>query len=243
MLTLSHDIKVALVTGGSRGLGAQTALGLSALGYRVVINYLCSEDAALKIARQATGPDIILIKGDVGNIHDAHVMAHAIGRAWGRLDLLVNNAGISRDALLPRTSESEWDDHMRVNLTGTLNMMRSMARLMRTTGGGHMINITSRSAVKGKAGQAAYSASKAAVIGLTMTAAREMASWGIKVNAIAPGYTATDMGQAAQSAMDIAREQSLLGTLSASADMVSFIAWLAGTSTVTGQIFSIDSRI
>lgn len=238
-----HEIKAALVTGGSRGLGAQAVLGLSALGYRVAINYLSSKEPALQVAREATGPDIMLLRGDVSSDHDARWMAHAVGRAWGRLDLLVNNAGISRDSLLLKATGADWDEHMKINFTGTLNMMRSMARLMRVSGGGHMVNISSRSGMKGKAGQAAYSASKAAVLGLTLTAAREFSRWGIRVNAVAPGYTPTDMGQAAKGAMDMAREQSLLGTLSDPADLVTFIQWLAGTSTVTGQVFNIDSRI
>ena len=165
-----------------------------------------------------------------------------LGQAWGRLDLLVNNAGISRDALMPRTTLEDWDAHMDVNLRGPFNMTRALGGLMASNGGGHIINVSSRSAQAGKAGQAAYSASKAALIGFTLSAARELAPAGIRVNAVLPGYLPTDMGRAAPLAMEAARGQSLLGCLGDPQEVASFIGWLAGTSAVTGQVFSIDSR-
>lgn len=238
-----EGMKTALVTGGSRGLGANLALALSAEGYRVAVNYRQSLEDARRVALRAAGPDIALIRGDVSRVRDAEHMAGLVMRLWGRLDLLVNNAGVSHDALIQRTSEESWDEHMDVNLKGALNMMRSFTRLMEGSGGGHVVNISSRSGMRGKAGQAAYSASKGALVGLTLTAARELARSGVRVNAVLPGYLPTDMGRAAGAAMEAARDQSLLGVLGDPADLASFVLWLAGTSTVTGQTFSIDTRI
>jgi len=232
-----------LVTGGSRGLGAETVLKLSASGYRVVLNYNNSHEDALSVVSGAAGPDVIMLRGDVSKPIDASNMAHVLGRSLGRLDLLVNNAGVSRDALLPRTTQEEWNAHMDVNLNGAFNMTRALAVLMASSGGGHIINISSRSGLRGKAGQAAYSSSKAALIGLTLSTACELASHGIRVNAVLPGYMDTDMGLSASVAMEAARRQSLIGTLGSTEDVVSFITWLSGTSTVTGQVFSIDTRI
>lgn len=238
-----EKMKTALVTGGSRGLGADMALALSAEGYRVAVNYRQSLEDARHVAARAVGPEVVLMRGDVSSASDVSVMAGLVTRLWGRLDLLVNNAGVSRDALILRTSEESWDEHVAVNLKGALNMTRALARTMKSSGGGHVVNISSRSGTRGKAGQAAYSASKGALVGLTLTAARELARSGIRVNAVLPGYMATDMGRAAGAAMAGARGQSLMGTLGHPADLSSFILWLAQTSTVTGQVFSIDSRI
>ena len=235
--------RVALVTGGSRGLGAETVLRLSASGYRVALNYHCSHEEALRVVARASGPDIIMLRGDVSKPLDAIHMAHVLCRSWGRLDVLVNNAGISRNSLLLRTTQEEWDAHMRVNLNGAFNMIRAFATLMASSGGGHIVNISSRSGLRGKTGQAAYSASKSALIGLTLSAARELASDGIRVNAVLPGYMDTDMGLSSPEAMEAARRRSLTGNLGATEDIVSFVDWLSGTETVTGQVFSIDTRI
>lgn len=235
--------KVAFVTGGSRGLGAETVLMLSASGYRVALNYKDSRNEAREVVFRAIGPDSIVLQGDVSDSRDVARMSRLLRRLWGRLDLLVNNAGISRDSLLLRTGQDEWDAHMAVNLRGAFNMTRGFARLMTASGGGHIINVSSRSGLRGKAGQAAYSASKAALIGLTLTSARELALDGICVNAVLPGYMDTDMGIAAPGAMEAARAKSLLGSLGDTSDLTSFIVWLSSSSTVTGQVFSIDTRI
>jgi 3-oxoacyl-[acyl-carrier protein] reductase len=235
--------KVALVTGGSRGLGAEAALTLSASGFRVAFNYLGSRQEARSVLSGMAGPDAMAFRADVTEHGHVSRMARLLRRAWGRLDLLVNNAGISRDSLLARAPEDDWDSIIKVNLRGAFNMTRGLAGLMSLSGGGHIINVSSRSGLRGKEGQAAYAASKAALIGLTLASARELAPEGIRVNAVLPGYMRTDMGNAAPGAMEAARSRSLLGSLSSASDAASFMAWLSGTSTVTGQVFSIDSRI
>lgn len=235
--------KVALVTGGSRGLGAEAVLALSASGYRVAFCYLNSSEEAAGVLSRASGPDAFMFSADVSSSEDAYLTARMLRRAWGRLDILVNNAGISRDALIQRTTGDDWEAHMSVNLGGAFNMTRALTGLMAESGGGHIINVSSRSGLRGKAGQAAYSASKAALIGFSLSSAKEFAREGIRVNAVLPGYMPTDMGRSSPAAMEKARAEGLTGNLGKTSDLVSFIAWLSSTSSVTGQVFSIDSRI
>ena len=234
---------VALITGGSRGLGAEVARVLSRDGYRVAISYNRSIQQAAEVISGLEGPDAIALKADVADPAEVSRMAHIMERLWGRLDVLVNNAGISRDSLLARTSETDWDLTMKVNLRGSFNTVRALSGMLQRTGNARIINISSRSALTGRGGQAAYSASKSALIGLSLSMAREFASEGICVNTVLPGYMQTEMGNAAPGAMETARSRSLLGTLGSVKDVASFISWLAGTSSVTGQVFSIDSRI
>ena len=169
-------------------------------------------------------------------------MAEEIKQRWGRLDLLVNNAGIARDALLLKATEEEWDEVMRINLRGCFNMVKVFAPVLKKTGGGHIVNMSSRSGLMGKAGQAAYSASKAALIGFTRSLAAELGRYNIKANAVLPGYMPTDMGKKAAGAIKRAREKSMLGKLSDPAEVASFVVWLAETEGITGQVFSLDSR-
>jgi 3-oxoacyl-[acyl-carrier protein] reductase len=170
-------------------------------------------------------------------------MASEIGGRWGRLDVLVNNAGITRDGLLVMFREDDWDRVQGVNLTGPFLTTRACVPLMEKAGGGHIVNIASRSGTKGKAGQSAYSASKAGLVGLTFTAARELGPGNIRVNAVLPGYLPTDMGASSENAMAMAREHSALGRLADPAETASFIAWLVGTAGITGRVFDLDSRL
>ena len=166
-----------------------------------------------------------------------------IEKRFGRLDAVINNAGITKDNLLLRQSEGDWDRLINTNLKGCFNVIRAMAPLMERSGGGHMLNISSYSGVKGKAGQAAYSASKAALIGLSHTVAKELAGHGIRVNVLLPGYMMTEMGAGAQKAMEKAREESISNNLSDPLEVAAFVAYLLGTKNITGQVFSLDSRI
>lgn len=233
--------KVAVVTGASRGLGREIALALSRAGYHVAVNYHLSRKEADEVVRNMSIPSMA-IKADVGSLREVEQMAREVHRKWGRVDVLINNAGIAKDGLLIRYEESDWDEVMRVNLKGCFNTVKSFVPFMISSGGGHIIHISSYSGQRGKVGQAAYSASKASVIGLTVTLAKELAGYNIKVNALLPGYMPTGMGIKAEEAMKKAAEQSILGALSNPETVSGFIAFLATTGTVTGQVFSLDSR-
>ena len=238
------ETKVALITGASRGLGLAMALMLIDKGMRVGLNYL-SDASAAAVSDMADGAagQVLLLKGDVSEAAAVSRMAEELEQKWGRLDLLINNAGISHDNLLIKTTEESWDRTMDVNLKGAFNMTQAFAPLIKNSGGGHIINISSRSALRGKAGQSAYSASKAALLGFSLSAAKELGADNIRVNAIMPGYIPTDMGNASPAAMEAAKEQSLLGTLGSVDDVAAFVRWLISTTTVTGQVFSLDSRL
>lgn len=232
----------AVVTGASRGLGRQTAIALGKTGYAVAVNYHQSKSDAEEVVLSMGSPSL-LVRADVGNLCEVQEMAERIHREWGRIDLIINNAGIARDGLLVKYSEDDWDEVIRVNLKGCFNTVKTFVPLMLESGGGHIINISSRSGLRGKAGQAAYSASKASIIGLTYTLAKELAGYNIRVNSVLPGYMDTTMGVRAQKAMSQAKEESLIGSLSNVEGTASFIAYLASTENITGQIFSLDSRI
>ncbi len=234
-------LKAALVTGGSRGLGRELALALGSAGYAVCVNCSTGRDAAeAAVAGAAAGSFAIM--ADVSDPAAVRGMLDEVASRFGRLDLLVNNAGIGSDALLPRLAEDDWDRTIGVNLMGCANTIRASAGLLARSRG-QVINITSRSGLRGSAGQSAYAASKAALVGLTLSAARELAAEGIRVNAVAPGYMPTALGSASPAAMERARRESLLGRLSDPAEAASFVLWLAGTSGITGQVFTLDSRI
>ncbi|MDP2156928.1 MAG: SDR family oxidoreductase, partial [Nitrospirota bacterium] len=208
----------------------------------IAVNYLNSEENAREIINQADDR-AISFKADVGDSSQVNNMIERIEQRFGRLDVLVNNAGITKDSLLIRQSETEWDAVIRTNLTGCFNLIRAATPLMINSGNGHIINISSYSGVKGKAGQAAYSASKAGLVGLTISAAHELGPHNIRVNAVIPGYMLTGMGAAAIAAIKEAEEQSVLKALSAPADVARCIVYIARTSYITGQVLSLDSRI
>lgn len=234
--------KVAVVTGASRGLGKEIASTLGRAGYHIGVNYHLSKKEADEVVSSMAIPSMAL-KADVGNLREVGQMASEVYERWGRVDVLVNNAGITKDGLLIRHKESDWDEVIRVNLKGCFNTIKSFVPFMISSGGGHIIHISSYSGLRGKVGQTAYSASKASVIGLTVSLAKELAQYNIKVNAVLPGYMPTQMGSRAKEAMKKAAEESIVGTLSNPEAVSGFIAFLATTCTVTGQVFSLDSRI
>ena len=239
---VENSLKVAVITGASRELGREVALTLGKSGYNVAVNYLASEKEAMKVADEIAS-DTLLIKADVGDIRQVERMAETVYARWGRVDVLVNNAGITKDSLMIKMKEEEWDEILRVNLKGCCNTIRVFSHFMIKSGGGHIINISSYSGLKGREGQAAYSASKAAVLGLTCTAAKELAEYNIRVNALLPGYMQTEMGKASEAAMTTVRNESIAGKLSSPKDVAGFIAYLLTTGSITGQVFSLDSRI
>ncbi|HBR21571.1 MAG TPA: beta-ketoacyl-ACP reductase [Nitrospiraceae bacterium] len=235
-------LKVAVVTGASRGLGREIALTLGKSGYNVAVNYLASEKKAAKVADEIAA-DTLLIKADVGDIRQVERMSETVYARWGRVDVLINNAGITKDSLMVKMKEKDWDDVLRVNLKGCCNTTRVFSHFMIKSGGGHIINISSYSGLKGREGQAAYSASKAGVLGLTYTAAKELVEYTIRVNALLPGYMQTEMGKASEAAMTTAKMESITGKLSSPKDAAGFIVYLLTTENITGQIFSLESRI
>lgn len=239
---MDNPIKVALVTGGARGLGRHISLTFLEQGYHVAVNYLNSGDKAAEIIAQAGGR-AIAIKADVGDSAQVRQMIKRIEQTFGRLDILINNAGITKDGLLIRQTEADWDAVIRTNLTGCFNLLSAAAPLMIRSGGGHIINISSYSGVKGKAGQAAYTASKAGLIGLTISAAHELAEHNIRVNAVIPGYMRTEMGATAEEAMGQAKDESILKALSEPSKVARSLVSIAGMDYITGQILSLDSRI
>ncbi len=235
-------LRVALVTGGVRGLGREISLALASEGYVVAVNYFKSREEPEEL-KKSLGGNAVTLQADVGDREAVNRMVSEIHRNWGRMDVLVNNAGVISDALLVRLGEEDWDRVIDANLTGCFNTIKTVASLMKDGGGGHIINVSSISGVRGKEGQAAYSASKAALLGLTVSAARELAEHNIRVNAVLPGYMATGMGRKAGKAMKAAKEKSLLGRLSDPKEVAEFVVWLAETKTVTGQVFTLDSRL
>jgi 3-oxoacyl-[acyl-carrier protein] reductase len=231
--------RTALVTGAAGLLGKEITITLLKNSFNVVINYYKSEyTAALTDYKENR---YLLIKADVSKSDDVKEMSKEVYKRFGRIDIIINNAAITRDELLIKYKESDWEDVINVNLKGAFNCIKTFVPLMKD--GGHIINISSYSGLKGKAGQAAYSASKAALIGLTRTAAKEFAHKNIRVNAVVPGYMASNMGMLAQKAMQEAIEKSLLKTLCDPIEVAKFILYLIETKTITGQIFCLDNRI
>lgn len=233
-------MSAAVITGASRGLGKELALTFGKNGYNVAMNYRTSHSEATNVADKMQ--NALLIKADVGNMNQVEEMADAIYKKWGRVDVLVNNAGITSDDLIIRLEEQKWDEVMKTNLKGCFNTIKCFSEIMKKTGG-HIINVSSYSGLKGREGQAAYSASKAAIIGLTYSAAKELAEYNIRVNAIVPGYMQTEMGMSSVEAMENAKSASILGKLSSVKDAAEFIFNLTKTNNITGQVFCLESRI
>ena len=187
--------KVALVTGASRGIGKACALRLAECGYDIVVNYNSNEAKAQEVvsAIEAKGQKAVAIKANTADLKEVQNMFREAHKAFGRLDVLVNNAGITRDGLLMRMSKDQWDAVIHANLDSVFNLTKGVQRYMLKQRSGSIINMSSVVGIKGNAGQANYAASKAGIIGFTKSVALELGSRGIRCNAIAPGFIATEM--------------------------------------------------
>ena len=237
--------KIALVTGASRGIGAAIAKAFAKEGAVVVINYNGSKEKAQAAADEITssGGKAEIYQCSVSDFDACGDMIKTLIKKYGRIDILVNNAGITRDGLLMKMAEEDFDAVIDTNLKGAFNTIRHMSRYFLKQKSGKIINISSVSGILGNAGQANYSASKAGVIGLTKSAARELASRGIQVNAIAPGFIATDMTDAmpeeAQEKMTEMIPLNRIGKPEEIADMAVFLA-SGKADYITGQVFAVD---
>jgi 3-oxoacyl-[acyl-carrier protein] reductase len=238
--------KAALVTGGSRGIGRAIAVALAEGKAKVALNYAGNEAAAQEAAQlceKAGAPAVKLLKFDVADPAACAAAVDEVVGEFGGLHVLVNNAGIAVDQLVMRVKDDDWQRQLDVNLTGAFNLIRAATRPMMKAKGGAIVNLTSVVGEMGNAGQAAYAATKAGLIGLTKSVARELASRNIRVNAVAPGFIDTDMTaglpEAARSAMLNMIPLARLGTAREVADAV---AWLASdrASYVTGEVLRVN---
>jgi 3-oxoacyl-[acyl-carrier protein] reductase len=235
--------KVAIVTGASRGIGKATALALAAQGAAVVVNYASSSGAADAVVAEITqaGGSAMAWAADVSKSADVDRLIEATIEKFGRLDVLVNNAGITRDTLLLRMKLEDWQAVIDLNLTGVFLCTRAASKIMLKQRSGRIINITSVAGQVGNAGQANYSAAKAGVIGFTRTVARELASRGITVNAVAPGFIATDMTNELKSEPILAMiPLGRYGQPENVAGMIEFLAASPSAAYITGQVFNVD---
>lgn len=237
--------KVALVTGASRGIGSEIAKTLAANGAKVIVNYNGSIESAMQVvdAIKADGGDAYAVKCNVSDFDACKELIDQIIKDEQHLDILVNNAGITRDGLVMAMKEEDFDSVLNINLKGCFNTIRHASRYFLKQRSGKIINISSVSGILGNAGQANYSASKAGVIGLTKAVAREMASRGINVNAVAPGYVTTDMTEAMnEKAKEAVLAQVPLGRAGSTKDIANAVLFLASPASdyITGQVLSVD---
>ncbi|KAB1217312.1 3-oxoacyl-[acyl-carrier-protein] reductase, chloroplastic [Morella rubra] len=240
------EAPVVVVTGASRGLGKAIALTLGRAGCKVLVNYARSSKEAEEVSKEieACGGQALTFGGDVSKEDDVELMIKTVVDAWGTVDVLINNAGITRDGLLMRMKKSQWQEVIDLNLTGVFLCTQAAAKIMIKKRKGRIINIASVVGLVGNVGQANYSAAKAGVIGFTKSVAREYASRNINVNAVAPGLISSDM--TAKLGEDI--EKKILQTIPLGrygqpeevAGLVEFLALNPAASYITGQVFTID---
>lgn len=238
-------MRVAVITGASRGIGAAIARALSDAGTMTIINYCGSEERARDLAAEieSSGGHAQVLGGDASDFQAVELMLKQVIAEHGRIDVLVNNAGITRDGLLMGMSEADYDAVMDTNLKGCFNFCRHAVRCMIKQRSGSIINVSSVSGLRGNPGQVNYAASKAGVIGLTKALAREVAGRGIRVNAVAPGYIETEMTAVlSERTKEAIRAQIPMGSFGRTEDIAQAVAFLASEQAryITGQVLAVD---
>lgn len=237
--------KVAMITGATRGIGKQIALTLANEGYNIVLNYRTENDELKQLKNEIESKKVkcLTVQGDVTNFEDCKQMIESAIEEFGKVDVLVNNAGITKDMLLARMKEEDFKQVIDVNLVGTFNMTKNVISYMMKARNGKIINISSVVGIAGNAGQTNYSASKAGIIGFTKSLAKEVASRNILVNAVAPGFIETNMTDVLRQEVkdEIAKNIPLkrMGTPQDVANVVKFLA-SEDSSYITGQVISVD---
>ncbi|MBL7070602.1 MAG: 3-oxoacyl-[acyl-carrier-protein] reductase [Candidatus Omnitrophica bacterium] len=240
--------KVAIISGGSRGIGRAVALELANEGADIAFNYLKSEDRALEVKKEieSKGRKALIFKSDVKNLAQMKNMVNETKEKFGRLDIIVNNAGILRDKALMLMGVEDWEDVISTNLSGAFNLIKAAIVTLMKEKQGNIINITSVAGIKGMPRQVNYSASKAGLVGMTKALAKEVASYNIRVNAIAPGYIDTDMvgGLKENHKTELMKRIPLnrFGTPDEVAKVVTFLA-SERSKYITGQVISIDGGL
>ena len=245
-MPLSEHKRVVIVTGGARGLGRNIALKFGKAGDRVVVNYVSHGQDAAAVVEEIlrAGGEAVSCRADVRIAEEVGTMIDETTKRWGALDVLVNNAGITKDRLMLRLPEQDWDSVLDTNLTGAFHCIRAASRIMSNQREGHIVNIYSIVGAQGREGQAPYAASKAGLIGLTKAAAKELGGFNIKVNAVLPGYLPTEMGGSISEAIhERVLHENALNRVSDPQEVAEFIHHLSRMNNVSGQIFNLDSRI
>ncbi len=247
-MSLNLSGKVALVTGGSRGIGRAIALRLAADGAKVALNFSSNVAKAeeVKSAIEAQGGAAMLVQGDVSSLAVVTELVKQVVDEWGRLDILINNAGITRDNLLLKMSEDDFDKVIATNLKGVFNCTKAVTKLMMRQRGGRIVNMASVVGLKGNISQTNYAAAKAGIIGFTKSAARELASRGVTVNAVAPGMIDTDMTAALSEKVKAAMLSEIpVGRAGTPEDVANAVAFLVSDEAayITGQVLSVDGGL
>ena len=237
--------QTAIVTGGSRGIGRAVAVRLAKDGMNLVINYRGNSAAAEETERlcRELGAEVLLVQGDVSRAEDCEKLAAQAKEAFGRVDVLVNNAGITRDGLLARMTEEDFRAVLDVNLVGPWNMTKAVNRIMMKQRYGRIVNLSSVTGLMGNMGQTNYAAAKAGILGMTKSYAREVASRGITVNAVAPGFIDTDMTEAMpEGTKDKIITGIPMGRTGKPEDVAEAVAFLASEQAgyITGEVLRVD---
>jgi 3-oxoacyl-[acyl-carrier protein] reductase len=234
---------VALVTGGSRGIGAAISRELGQAGARVTVNYRAGKEGAEAIASEVGG---VALQADVSDPDEAQALVERVEGELGEIDVLVNNAGVTRDTLIARMSDDDWETVIGTNLRGTFNTARAVSRKMMRRRAGSIVNLSSVVGVHGNPGQANYAASKAGIIGLTKALARELGSRGVRVNAIAPGYISTELTDVLpEEARSLILQNTPLGRLGDPEDVAGAVRFLCSDEAafITGEVLLVDGGL